>query len=291
VSTEHEEIEYLSQGVNYLGFLAQELGDLRGITTLANELLQNADDAKNDDGDLGATNVTFDVTEEAFVITNDAYFRESDFERLQDVASGSKRSESGVRTTGAFGIGFISVYQVTDRPEIFSSGRHWILRPEMDQNVRIAERKDPSILREKGTRFNLPWAFENSVVRKALRVPPIKAKSLESFVNDLSEALPRAILFLKKLESIELKRNGRTILTVKRTFDGDDVTIDTNETGNVWRLIRGDFGGDASQFRKNHKGYIEENRIDSVSLAISVSTTEQGLLYATLPTEEKTGLP
>ena len=30
--------KYLSQGVNYLGFLSQQLGDLRGATTLANEL-------------------------------------------------------------------------------------------------------------------------------------------------------------------------------------------------------------------------------------------------------------
>ena len=39
---------YLSQGVNYLGFLTQQLGDLTGKTTLAHELIQNADDAKDD---------------------------------------------------------------------------------------------------------------------------------------------------------------------------------------------------------------------------------------------------
>jgi len=41
MSTEHEEIEYLSQGVNYLGFLAQELGDLRGITGTHRDQLEN----------------------------------------------------------------------------------------------------------------------------------------------------------------------------------------------------------------------------------------------------------
>ena len=126
---------YLSQGVNYLGFLAQQLGDLAGNTTLAHELIQNADDAKDDDsGKLSATRITFDVTDSALVVSNDAVFREIDFERMRDVASGSKRGESGERTTGAFGVGFISVYQVTDRPEIHSAGRTWILRPDSSED-------------------------------------------------------------------------------------------------------------------------------------------------------------
>ena len=46
---------YLWQGVNYVGFLSQQLGDLSGKTTLAHELIQNADDAKDDSGSLAAT--------------------------------------------------------------------------------------------------------------------------------------------------------------------------------------------------------------------------------------------
>ena len=117
---------YLSQGVNYLGFLSQQLGDLAGKTTLAHELIQNADDAKDDLGRLAATRITFDITDTALIIRNNAVFRKEDFDRMQDVASGSKRGESGDRTTGAFGVGFISVYQVTDKPEIRSAGRTWI---------------------------------------------------------------------------------------------------------------------------------------------------------------------
>ena len=56
---------YLSQGVHYLGFLSQQLGDLAGKTTLANELIQNADDAKDDLGRLSATRITFDITDTA----------------------------------------------------------------------------------------------------------------------------------------------------------------------------------------------------------------------------------
>ena len=169
----NNERRYLRQGVNYLGFLAQQLGDLAGKTTLANELIQNADDAKDDCGRLSTTRITFGVTDSELVVSNDSVFREIDFRRMQEVSSGSKRAESGDRTTGAFGVGFISVYQVTDRPEIHSAGRVWILRPDSPEDKRIEERLNPSITADRGTVFRLPWAFDESSVRKALSVPSV----------------------------------------------------------------------------------------------------------------------
>ena len=189
---------YLWQGVNYVGFLSQQLGDLSGKTTLAHELIQNADDAKDDSGNLAATRITFDVTDTALIVSNDAAFREIDFDRMRDVASGSKRSESGDRTTGAFGVGFISVYQVTDRPEIHSAGRIWILNPDNpDARRRIQQWEDPSTAGDKGTVFRLPWAFEESPVRKALKTPAVDTTYIKSFVNELAQSLPRQLSSLK----------------------------------------------------------------------------------------------
>ena len=50
MNADQEQPEYLSQSINYLGFLSQQLGDLRGITTLTHKLIRNADDAKDDSG-------------------------------------------------------------------------------------------------------------------------------------------------------------------------------------------------------------------------------------------------
>ena len=214
---------YLPQGVNYLGFLSQQLGDLAGQTTLAHELIQNADDAKDDSGRLSATRITFDITDTALIVSNDAVFREIDFDRMRDVASGSKRGESGDRTTGAFGVGFISVYQITDRPEIHSAGQIWILRPDNPEDRRIEEWKDPSLTKDRGTVFRLPWAFEESGVRKALKASTVSAAYIESFVDELKESLPVAILFLQKLERIELLRNGELVGVVTKKISDNTI--------------------------------------------------------------------
>ncbi len=141
----------LSRGADHLGFIEATLRDLSGFGTLANELLQNADDAPD------AVSVTFDVRDDALVVENDGQFRQCDqpespecswfldpekdsrcdFHSFRLVASGDKRNREG--TTGAFGIGFIAVYQITDHPELISRGRHWILQDEKpeDQRIRI----------------------------------------------------------------------------------------------------------------------------------------------------------
>ena len=286
-----QEPTYLSQGVNYLGFIVQQLGDLRGKTTLAHELIQNADDAKDDSGRLSATRIAFDVTDDALSVSNDAVFRETDFERMRELAGGSKRAEAGDRTTGAFGVGFISVYQVTDRPEIHSAGRCWTLRPDYPEEQRIEERRDPSITQDQGTRFKLPWAFQETSVRQELRTPPVNLEYVKSFAEELGQALPRAILFLKNLQSIELFRKGKLVARVTKDADGDDILVACDDESNLWRILKGDFPAEGSKLKDEFRSVIDENRSDLVQVAIPEFLIDDGLLYATLPTEQSTSLP
>ena len=285
--------EYLSQGVNYLGFLSQQLGDLRGITTLAHELIQNADDAKNDAGELSATRIIFDIRDDALVVSNDAVFRYKDFDRMRNVASGSKRNEAGDPTTGVFGVGFISVYQVTDRPEIYSAGRRWTLHPEVREDHRIVQVRDTSITEEKGTVFKLPWAFEDSKVRRELKVSPVNPGDINSFVDKLNDSLPKAILFLKKLDTIELRRNGKSVRRITRAISGNTITVACDDVSRrqIWRILKGNFTDEALKLKAQFSSYIENNREDRVQIAIPDVLRNDGLLFATLPTEQSTGLP
>ena len=283
--------KFLSQGVNYLGFLSQQLGDLRGITTLAHELIQNADDAKNDAGELSATQIIFDIRDDALIVSNDAVFREKDFERMRQIASGSKRDETGDRTTGVFGVGFISVYQVTDRPEIDSAGRRWTLQPEEREDRRI-EVWDTSITKEKGTVFKLPWAFNDSQVRRELKVSTVDRDYINSFVDKLSDSLPQAILFLKKLDTIELRRNGRSVRRITRIVSGNTITVECDGVSpKTWQIMEGKFKDEAKKIKTQYASYIDKNRTDRVRIAIPDTLLDDGLLFATLPTEQRTGLP
>src|SRR5207244_2891073 len=59
---------YLSRGIDHLGDLGAKLRDLQGYRTLAYELIQNADDARD------TTAMSFDVSEEALIVDNDGVF-------------------------------------------------------------------------------------------------------------------------------------------------------------------------------------------------------------------------
>ena len=288
--SDHEP-SYLPMGVSFLGFLAQELGDLSGAGTLAHELIQNADDAKNDEGDLCASEIVFDVRDDALVVSNDAVFREVDFGRIREVASGAKRHEDGARTTGAFGVGFISVYQITDRPEIHSAERRMVLKPDNPEDKRVMVWNDPTFTKDKGTLFKLPWAFHQSKMREALKVDTIDAAYIDSFVEKVREAIPHAVLFLKQVRKIELQRNGVSVRQVTRTVEGDHTVVRCDGNEQRWRIFEGNFRPAAQQLKARQSNAIDPNRSPVVRVAILGSAPVNGLLFATLPTQQPTGLP
>ena len=128
--------QYLSRGTDHLGSLQRTLRDLVGYRTLANELIQNADDAGTANEAHRASSIIFDVRPDELLVENDGRFSDCgkvieklcpwkpqrgsmcDFHRFRTVASGDKRNEPWA--TGAFGIGFTAVYQLTGQ-----SGSHF----------------------------------------------------------------------------------------------------------------------------------------------------------------------
>lgn len=286
-----DEFTYKPQDVSYLGFLEAQLRDMQGIDTLAYELIQNADDAPEEaNGRFPApTTLCFDVTDGALIVNNDGRFRPLDFTRLQTVAGGGKRQESGV--TGAFGLGFLAVYQVTDRPEIFSSGRHWTIQPDAPADQRIIERKADS----DGTTFRLPWAFDpQSVVRRTLRLPAVQLDQLDGFVAQFQAAADLAILFLRQIHTLEVRRNGvlRHRLTRQMTSDGQIRLKEENGRSTTWLLLHADFAADAAQLRAQYPWQIEKSRSSAIQIALPRAGLDgMGRLFAGLPTATTTPLP
>ena len=99
--------------------------------TVLKELLQNADDAKAskmyvilDKRTHGKESVLSDNWQKlqgpALLVWNDSIFSEKDLEGIQELGLGSKRSEA--ESIGQYGIGFNSVYHLTDCPSFITSG-------------------------------------------------------------------------------------------------------------------------------------------------------------------------
>ncbi len=280
---------YRPQEVDYLGFLEAQLRDLQGIDRLAYELIQNADDVQAAGDAAPPTRLTFDVTDEALVVQNDSVFRPVDFQRLQSIAGGGKREEP--QTTGAFGLGFIAVYQVTDTPEIFSNNLHWVIRPEAPPERRIREQPAET----EGTRFFLPWAFDAaSPVRRALRMEAIALQQLDDLARQLGAAIEPAALFLKQLRVLEVRRNGDLLRRVARDEAGAGGLIlrQANGEATTWLLFQGNFADDAARLRQKYGRQIEEKRHSDVTLAIPIAgLPAQGRLFAVLPTDAAMPLP
>ena len=99
--------------------------------TLLKELLQNADDAKAtkmyvilDKRTHGKESVLSEEWQTlqgpALLVWNDSVFTEKDIKGIQELGLGSKRSEA--ESIGQYGIGFNSVYHLTDCPSFISNG-------------------------------------------------------------------------------------------------------------------------------------------------------------------------
>ncbi|KAH8046851.1 hypothetical protein JL720_16255 [Aureococcus anophagefferens] len=109
---------------------------------ILNELVQNADDAGASEGP-------------ALCVSNDAGFTESDWRNLVRVGQGSKLEN--FKTTGRFGLGFNSVYHLTDVPQV-ASGDHALFDPT--PTASLARRAQRPGLRVKFTGgADLPAAF------------------------------------------------------------------------------------------------------------------------------------
>jgi hypothetical protein len=274
-----------SQTVNFLGFLRGQLNGLQGIPTLCYELIQNADDVKDENGNPGASKIIFDVCDDALYVYNDGIFRDIDFTRMENVSWGNKREEVG--TTGAFGIGFISVYQITDSPEILSSGRHWRFIPNGKEDERILE----TLMETKETKFRLPWAFESSEIRKELGIVTVKRDDLEEITLQIIRSVELAALFLKQINFLEVRRSGTLVRKFETIREGNNLLIADGTKTITFKIFEGTFNLIGEDLRQRFGDVIESKRQSVVRLAIPDLPDLNGLLYAFLPSESYTGLP
>ena len=288
-----------------LGNIRQILTGLHGYQAMSRELIQNADDARAD-------HLIFDIDEDALRIWNNASFtdcsdggrhcpwmadgnpitgtnRACDVHAISKVGSSNKYREPGL--IGRFGIGFVSVYQITDAPRILSMNKQLQLDP-LNGGVSFT-----SVSFDKGTTFELPWAFDaDSPMRVELSASPVQREDLDILQTDLVSVAEDCLLFLRNLASLEVRRNGRTITRVTKTSLGDNrlrLTFEGSGRQEEWYVVHFDAQEAAEPLRRKYQVIERLDRQTTGQIAFRLGHLPErvGRIFAYLPTELDAPIP
>ena len=118
------------------------LRDYKDGLTIVKELIQNADDAEATEINICFDARTHDINRKklffpdmveshgpALVVHNNTTFSDEDFDNIQKLAGATKQEKH--LKIGKFGIGFCSVYHITDVPSFISRDRLYIFDPTL----------------------------------------------------------------------------------------------------------------------------------------------------------------
>lgn len=293
----------LNYEADLCGSIEQALKGLQGYGIMALELIQNADDA-------GARTLCFDARQNALVVTNDAEFSscgltskrcpwegKGDPDGLRRPCNFHAISRMGGRSKihaaeqiGRFGIGFVSVYQITDTPIIRSAGTRLRLNPLTGEAM-------PEIVDFRaGTQFELPWAANPSEIRNALNASPTPPDVALKVVTEVLAVLRSSLFFLRHIQRVEVRESGALRLTVdiERSTSGITLAYGPEQRVERWLVISRD-ATDLIEERNLLEEYETLTKLDrsrAVSVAIPVEgETIEGGIYAYLPTQQKSGMP
>ncbi|KRA84092.1 hypothetical protein ASD76_08860 [Altererythrobacter sp. Root672] len=286
-----------------LGNIQQALAGLQGFDIMALELIQNADDA-------GAAAMRFDVREDGLHVWNSERFsscgltetacpylatgdaegiaRPCNFHAISRMGSRSKINVGS--QIGRFGIGFVSVYQITDSPVIRS--RDLQMRLDPLNSVSPTHRIDEV----DGTEFELPWASSQSATRNALNASPTPTDVRDRVAGEIRDVMDRGLFFLRRLERIELLVDGELVHAVSIGRDGDVLTLnkEPGSSEESWLVLKTDAAvrADELKLKTRFPMLVELDRSAAVTVAIPLDDRPfEGLLYAFLPTEQSSRLP
>jgi hypothetical protein len=107
-------------------------------------------------------------------------------------------------------------------------------------------------------------------------------------LRQLITQVPHAMLFLRKLETIDVLEQGNRLARFTRSLEADSVRINGPAGEETWLLSEADFTAEARTLRKRHP--LIRDRHAQVRIALRPGETVDGRLYATLPTRIPTGL-
>lgn len=277
-----------------LGIISTLLHGYSGGITIVREMAQNADDVPGE----GERWLEFHFNDDTLIIRNNTRFRQIDFENITNIARGGKKLEQR-NTIGMFGVGFVSVYQLTDTPSIRSSGQTYSFAPEKGQ-VYIA---DSDVVDY--TEFHLPYRRNRTRTGDALGMPAVTDLALKDIQDALGDEAYRLLFFLRRLSKITMYRNRTLICSVERSItpsvgpeEPDEIVLTRTQgqTTERHRWLRYSGNVRMAAPRRDDGSAAKDKAVHIVIPDADIPNAiwqdlVPGRLYNYLPTEIETGLP
>ena len=136
-----------------------------------------------------------------------------------------------------------------------------------------------------GTTFHLPWAREQTALRRALGASTLTESDIIELYSQMLDAAGSALVFLEWVQLLEVVAGTRTT-TVTRERAEERVTISIDGRPHEWLLL--EQTADAADALKEQYGQ-GNSRPALVQVAVPLDGTLSGRIYADLPTETPTG--
>lgn len=257
------------------------------------ELIQNAED--NDYPDGASPDLAFSLLEEdptntpgcsgcLCVINNETGFSKENIRSVSAIGASTKTKKQGY--IGEKGIGFKSVFIVSPSPHIFSNGFQIAFR-ENDPELELS--------------YIVPYWVEHApkIARKHSRstvlLLPLKHEKRGAIKKELSKVKPESILFLSKIESLEID--------IPEETESIRLIRDADRFPKVDLLVEKNGSDDSLDHYWVHKKVIlvppdlvEEKRDGitdrEITLAFPLSeNAAAGTIFAYLPTEVHSSFP
>jgi len=237
------------------------------------ELIQNAEDENSN-------SITFIFDKDNVSVINDGRpFDEKDVWRICSVRPGEKKKKIGF-----FGIGFKSVFNISERPQIISNRFNFEIEKYIYPKVKscIPENLRNYYSPERGTIVILPYSASSTS---------------EDLIQNFNLVDDKILLFLESLEELKFVDNiNNSNWVIKKNLQNNSAlsllnTRTTQET--KWKVFHQPLNVEDQEIIPEGKEGIEETRI-TIAFPLDSATRDMikktGVVYCYLPTKKRTDL-
>ncbi|KAK0455114.1 hypothetical protein EV421DRAFT_1887456 [Armillaria borealis] len=221
-ATGHDE----SVEVNQRALIDKVLARYSGEFTVFRELLQNSDDAQataveihfqskhfldnlssisnRSSSDIPLPDLSTALVHQWTFKNNGIVFRDEDWSRLKKIAEGNPDEEK----IGAFGVGFYSLFSVTEEPFVTSGGQ-WMGFYWKDKKDQLFARRGTLPNAEQTS----PWTSFDMVLREDATIPP---------ASDFARFLASSITFMNYLSEVSVYMDDKRLVHLTKSSGADE---------------------------------------------------------------------